>query len=219
MGYSDGFDYNDFDTGGLVSYNQSMDKPQTQTMTVEEFFRRYEGRPYELIRGVPVPMYTDDNGEPYEVAPTGGKHQLLVVEVSYYLRVYAQRTQRGIVLAGEGGFLIAPDTYRAFDVAYMAKERIPAEGIPTGYWQVAPNFVVEIVSPSNRAYELRLKVAEYMQAGVEIVWIVYPDSLLIDVYRPGQATVTLQRGDSFEGGDVMPDFQVSIDAIFAPLLT
>ncbi|MCB9436260.1 MAG: Uma2 family endonuclease [Anaerolineales bacterium] len=196
-----------------------MDKPQTKTMTVEEFFRRYEGRPYELIRGVPVPMYTDDDGEPYEVAPTGGKHQLLVVEVSYYLRVYAQHTQRGIVLAGEGGFLIGPDTYRAFDVAYMAKERIPAEGIPTGYWQVAPNFVVEIVSPSNRAHELRLKVEEYMQAGVEIVWIVYPDSLLIDVYRPGQATVTLQCGDSFEGGDVMPDFQVSIDAIFAPLLT
>ena len=191
----------------------------TKLLTIDEFFALYDGRPYELVAGVPVPMYRDKTGKAYEVSPTGGQHQILVVELAHHLRQFVRENKLGIVLAGEGGFVLPqkPDTYRAFDVAFMPKHKIPSEGIPAEYWVVAPDLVVEVVSPPNRAGELRAKVAEYLDAGVRLVWLVYPDRVLVDVYCPDQPTVTLERGGTLDGGDVLPGFSLEIDTLFAPL--
>lgn len=192
----------------------------TQLLTLETFAALYEGRPYELIAGVPVPMYYDELGKVCEVSPTGGKHQMMVVEIAYYLREYARKQRPGLVLAGEGGMVIdrSPDTIRAFDAAYIAQENLPETGIPTGYWETPLDLVVEVISPGNRAGEMRAKVADYLSAGVKMVWLIYPDGYLVDVYRPDQPTLTMQRGDVLEGEEVLPEFRLKIDDLFAPLV-
>ncbi len=191
----------------------------TQPLTLETFAALYEGRPYELIAGVPTPMYYDEFGKVCEVSPTGGKHQMMVVEIAYYLREYARKQRPGLVLAGEGGMIIdhSPDTVRTFDAAYIAQENLPETGIPTEYWEKPLDLVVEVISPGNRAGEMRAKVADYLHAGVKMVWIIYPDGYLVDVYRPDQPTLTMQRGDILEGGDVLPEFRLKIEDLFAPL--
>jgi len=56
-----------------------------------------------------------------------------------------------------------------------------------------------------------------MENGTRLLWLIYPDNRLIDVYRPGQPTVTLKAGDTLDGGDVLPGFTASLAAIFAIL--
>ena len=56
-----------------------------------------------------------------------------------------------------------------------------------------------------------------MENGTRLLWLVYPDTRLIDVYRPNQPTLTLKPADTLDGGDVLPGFTASLAAIFAVL--
>ena len=192
---------------------------RTKLLTIDEFFAQYVDRPYELVAGVPVPVYVDAHGKALDVAPTGGKHQIIVSAIAHYLFVYAEETQTGLSLSGEGGVMISrdPDHWRAFDAAYISHERVPPTGIPDGYWEVAPELVVEVVSPGNRADEIRTKASEYLSIGVQLVWVIYPTMRLIDVYRPGQPTLTLQGGDTLTGDAVLPGFSLPLQTLFQAL--
>ena len=142
-----------------------------------------------------------------------------MIEISYYLREFVGRVQTGRVLGGEGGMMISrePDTWRAFDVAYISHEQVSRTGVSDGYWEVAPELVVEVISPANRADEIRTKINECLSAGVQMVWIIYPKHRLIDVYRPDQPIITLKRGDTLTGGDVLSEFALSLDKLFSVL--
>lgn len=78
--------------------------------------------------------------------------------------------------------------------------------------------MVEIVSPGNRAEELRNKVADYLKIGCKMVWLVYPNGYFVDVYRPDQPTLSFKRGDTVDGSDVLPGFHLKTDELFDPLI-
>ena len=61
-----------------------------------------------------------------------------------------------------------PDAVRAPDVAFISAERIPPDGLPTHFWELAPDLVVEIISPSNTPAEVQAKVREWLEAGVRV---------------------------------------------------
>jgi Uma2 family endonuclease len=62
---------------------------------------------------------------------------------------------------------------RAPDVAFVRSSRV-ADGIPSGYFPGAPDFVVEVLSPNDRATDVAAKVADWLAAGAELVWVVDP---------------------------------------------
>ncbi len=65
---------------------------------------------------------------------------------------------------------------------------------------------------------MNCKVRLYLKAGARLVWVVYPEERVIDVYRPGGPLLTLEREeDVLDGGDVLPGFAVAIRDVFKPL--
>jgi Uma2 family endonuclease len=152
-------------------------------------------------------------------APAGIQRQLLLAELIYRLRDYTEKTRSGIVMA-DGGFLVhrSPDTYRSFDVAYIAFTTLPTGEIPTPFWETIPDFVAKIVAPDSRASETRQLAADYIAAGVRLAWLIYPDALLVDVYQPGHATLTLELGQRFDGANVLPAFDLGVDVLFGPIV-
>jgi Uma2 family endonuclease len=74
---------------------------------------------------------------------------------------------------------------------------------------IAPEWVVEVVSPTDKAKEIRAKQEIYQDAGI-LYWEIYPDLERIDVYAPGQPLRTLRINDSLDGGDVLPGFRLPI---------
>lgn len=107
-----------------------------------------------------------------------------------------------------------PDTVRAADAAFVAKSRVPQEGEPEGYWAIAPDLVVEVVSPSDSASGVQSKVADWLQAGCQLVWVVYPDTQTVTEYRSLTEIRVLTADQPLEGGNALPGFACGVSEIF-----
>ena len=84
-----------------------------------------------------------------------------------------------------------------------------------GFRPGAPDLAVEVMSPGDTKREVADKVAEWLEAGAAMVWVVDPKLRAVTVYRPFTDSVTLTAGDTLDGGDVVPGFQIAVSEIFA----
>jgi Uma2 family endonuclease len=144
-------------------------EPEDRLYTIEEYEQlpddddRYYG---ELVRGRII----------REPRPGYG-HGEKLLNLAAPLRQHVRRHRLGGVTI-DSGWALLPDvaTVRGPDISFIAKARIPREGLPQGFPRMAPDLAVEIVSPSNRAGDIRDKLSDYFEAGVRQVWVVYPRS-------------------------------------------
>ena len=77
-----------------------------------------------------------------------------------------------------------------------------------------PDLAVEVKSPDDRAAAMRRKALYYLDNGVQLVWLVYPDTQRIEVWTT-ETSKTLVTGDFLDGGDVLPGFVMSLEDVFA----
>ena len=100
------------------------------------------------------------------------------------------------------------------DVSFVRQERLPTNF--RTYPTIAPDLAIEVVSPSDKEYEVEAKVKEYQQAGVMLVWVVYPFSQRIDVYRlqTGLIPQSIGATGALSGESVIPGFTLAISEIF-----
>ena len=124
-----------------------------------------------------------------------------------------------MVFSQDTGFKIAsrPDTVRAPDMAFIARERL--HDIPDrGYAELAPDLLAEIVSPDDRPGELLAKVADWLQAGTRLVWVIGPARRSARVYRSDGSESMLSESDALDGEDVLPGFTCRLaDLLRRPL--
>ena len=159
-----------------------------------------EGKRHELVRGVLI-----------ERVATGDPHALTVSRTTTALTNYSDDNDYGETKAGEPGYWLefAPDTVRAPDVAWIAPGRIP-EGTQ-GFPNLAPDLVVEVVSPGQNLAE---KAATWLSFGSREVWVANPDPISITRYRPGEDPEVLGEDDVLDGGDLLPGFSVPVWRLF-----
>lgn len=82
--------------------------------------------------------------------------------------------------------------------------------------RMAPELVVDTISPTDRYGSVMARLAAYLEMGVLVVWVIYPPQAVVTVFRAGQrAHETLGEGDTLEGGEVLPGFAVAVGEIFA----
>jgi Uma2 family endonuclease len=104
------------------------------------------------------------------------------------------------------------------DVAFVSVERWSLNrGVPDGEgWDIIPDLAVEVVSRSNSAEEVGMKIEEYFQAGVTRVWVIYPRLTKIYVYDSPTMVRILQLGDELDGEAIIPGFRVALSKLFEP---
>jgi Uma2 family endonuclease len=81
-------------------------------------------------------------------------------------------------------------------------------------WNVVPDLAIEVVSPSDLAEDLLEKVEEYFQAGLQVVWVIYPRRRIVHVYESVTQIRALTRTDELDGGKVLPDFRLPLAELF-----
>jgi Uma2 family endonuclease len=178
--------------------------PAAPPITADELLRtRIPDKRVELVRGVLVVR-----------EPAGSMHGRVAMNVGVELGGHAKATRAGQVFAAETGFTLArdPDTVRAPDVAFVTRERLPAPDT-TGYPALAPDLVVEVLSPGDRAGEVLAKVADWLSAGTRLVWVVDPQRRLARVYRQDGTEQIVTADGALEGEDVLPGFSCSLASI------
>jgi Uma2 family endonuclease len=121
----------------------------------------------------------------------------------------------GKVLAGEVGIYTRrnPDTVRGADVLFISNERYVQRKSP-GYLDVAPDLVVEILSPNDRWTETTQKLREYFAIGVRLVWVADPQARNVYAYRALTDVREFTENDDLPGDDVLPGFSVKVAQLF-----
>jgi Uma2 family endonuclease len=105
------------------------------------------------------------------------------------------------------------------DIAFVSFERAPADPRlrpRENAWDVVPDLAVEVISPSDLAEDQLKKVVEYFQAGVRLVWVVYPELGFVYVYRSLKAIEVLMEADVLRGDPVLPGFSMPVNLLFDP---
>jgi Uma2 family endonuclease len=180
-------------------------KSEDSLMTGEELFHRPDLNPCELVNGRVVPTM-----------PTGDEHGDVEFELGMRLRAYGKESKRGRALGGEVGIYIRrdPDTVRAADIVFISKER-DLQPRRKGYFEIAPELVVEILSPDDRMSRVGEKLRDYFSAGVLVVWLVDPGLRRVLVYRSMVNVTALDSSQTLSDEDILPGFGVPVSDLFS----
>jgi Uma2 family endonuclease len=149
------------------------------------------------------------------VMPSGFDYGGIAADIAMALESFARPHNLGMVMTAETGFRIAGDPERIMvpNVAFVRAERIPLGGVK-GVFQGPPDLAVEILSPGDHEAEVSTKVADWLQAGCRLVWVVDPDSHAVAFHDNRGKAMILTDSDLLVGGDVLPDFHLLIEELF-----
>jgi Uma2 family endonuclease len=173
-------------------------------MTADELLRlRLPHARTELVRGALVVR-----------EPAGYRHGRVAMNLALRLGAHVERTRAGQLFAAETGFTLArgPDTVRAPDIAFIRRERLP-DPEPAGFPDLAPDLVVEVLSPDDRSGDVLAKVADWLSAGTRLVWVVDPSRRLARVYQSDGTEVLVAADEALDGQDVVPGFSCTLAEI------
>ena len=159
----------------------------------------------ELIEGEVVTM-------PAAFTDHGATASRLDILVGGYILTH----NLGVTYGAETGFLVArnPDTVRAPDWAFIRQERVQPAAMAAFWGTVIPDVVAEVVSSGDRQREIDAKVQEWLSAGVQLVWVLYPQTRTIVVRVAGQPEVLLSDGEALTGGAIIPGLAMPVATIF-----
>jgi len=123
------------------------------------------------------------------------------------------------LVTGEAGLIrLASGLIRIPDVAFIAWDRLPGRRMPQEpIPAIAPNLAVEVLSQANTVREMERKRREYFDAGVQLVWLVNPETRTVEVCTAIDQSTLLHAGDILDGGTVLPDFVLPLDELFLEL--
>lgn len=165
--------------------------------------------PHELWRGVLC-----------QATAAGSRHGATCGRTSVTLGRFIQDRDLGELFV-DSGFVLDrdPDTLLCPDVAFVAKHRLPPGGIPATFLELAPDLAVEVLSPSNRAGQIRTKIRMYLDFGTRVVWVLDPIERRLQAHTrecDGKAaSVTLRGEDTIAAaGEILPGFRCRLADFF-----
>lgn len=176
-------------------------------ITAEEFWEMPEipGTWLELV-----------DGEVVEVPGAGMLHTLIVALIYKLIDAHVAEHSLGYAFPDGLAYIVGrdPDRVRIPDVSFLSSERMPEGGILEGFVPSAPDLAVEIVSPHDKAEYLHAKVYDYLQAGTQLVWVVWPSRQSVTVHAADGYARELGHDDELDGGDILPGFGVRVAELF-----
>lgn len=148
--------------------------------------------------------------------PPGAEHGLIAARLLVRVGQHAFANKLGEVFGQDTGFRICsnPDTVRAPDLAFVSSHRM-SDARVHGYASIAPDLVAEILSPNDRPGEVLEKVADWLRAGVTLVWVVDFQRRIARAHRADGSVAFVPQDGSLDGEDVLPGFTCSLAELLA----
>lgn len=178
-------------------------------MTVEEFeiFPFPDGK-VELVRG-----------EPRVMSPAAAPHALVGSNLLRLLLPFVHEHKLGQAFGDGLGYRLPAlqNTVRNPDASFVRAHRLPGEGLSRGFLALAPDLVVEILSPSEKAWELEEKIEDYQACGTPLIWVIHPERRTVRIITLDTPARWLRGPDTLDGGSVIPGFSCPVAELFEGL--
>ncbi len=165
-----------------------------------------DGKRYELVRGALI-----------EMPPTSHEHGRVAARFGRRIGNFVEEHDLGHDIAAETGVNIErdPDTVRAPDYGFISYDRMAEPPPSRGFADVIPDLVVEVVSPGDRQPEIDAKTQMWLDAGVRLAMVVYPETQAVYAHHSDGLVVRYGIGDTVVGDRVLPGFTCPVADIFA----
>lgn len=175
----------------------------TTKLTFEEFEKlpEQEGRKYELDEGELV----------MEPSPTF-LHNRVRGRIARLLTEFVERRKLGEVIE-EMDFRLDSDTVRNPDIAFVTADHLKRIDVNRSPVDGAPALAIEVISPTNSAEETARKIRQYLRAGCQSVWVVYPALKAVEIHSTAGITHIEEPG-LLQDQKVLPGFSSALSAIF-----
>jgi Uma2 family endonuclease len=177
---------------------------EKQTYRPEDLLRMPDGHRYDLVDGVLTERQMGSIS-----SWVGGVLYATILE-------FSRLNHLGWVWHADAGFQCFPrrGQVRYPDVAFVRYGRLPGEQLPEGHIDIPPDLVAEVVSPNDLVDDLEARVADYLAAGVHLVWVIHPQQRHARVHRPDLTIFHVGTDDLLDGETVLPGFRVRLLDLF-----
>ena len=158
----------------------------------------------------------NSKGELIIMPPTGGETSNRNAGLTAQIWVWNEQTQLGKVFDSSGGFKLPNGADRSPDTSWVKLERWNAltPEQQTKFAPLCPDFVVELLSPSDSLKDTQEKMKEYRDNGARLGWLINRKSRQVEIYRPGQEVEVLESPTTLSGETVLPGFVLNLESIW-----
>ena len=178
-------------------------------LTDEQFFQLCQNNP-------DVRFERTASGELIIMPPTGSITGNKNSDLNYQLTAWNRKYKLGKTLDSSSGFKLPNGAERSPDASWVKIERWDAltEEEQERFAPLCPDFVVELMSPSDTLEKTRAKMKEYMENGASLGWLINRKLLQIEIYRQNQEVEILESPQTVSGEDVLPGFVLDLAEIW-----
>lgn len=180
-------------------------EPTERLITAEEFEVMEFEFPVDLIKG-----------RIEQLPPPGASHGRICMNVAFLLEVWSRSNGLGTVMTNDSAVVTEfdPDSVRGCDVLYVTWETLKEKTLPSGALRVAPDLVVEVLSPSDRWSKVEMKLEDYFTTGVKEIWVISIEDRSVWVCRPGQPHRLLDTSAALVSPALLPGFTCRVEEFF-----
>ena len=155
-------------------------------------------------------------GELIIMSPTGSESGRQNADLLIQIGTWNRQQKLGVVFDSSTGFTLPNGAKRSPDVSWIENSRWNSltQKQKRGFAPIAPDFVLELLSPNDRLQDVQKKMEEYLASGIKLGWLIYPDESRVEIYPLDRDKEVLDSPQSLSGGDLMPGLIVELDEIF-----
>lgn len=185
---------------------------QSPPLSDEEFLRFCERYPDYQIE-------CTAEGEIIIMPPNHTKSGIRNNAISAQLWLWAEADRRGWAVDSSGGYVLPNGARRSPDASWVSKSRVAElpEASREGFFRLSPEFVVELKSSTDRIKKLQAKMAEWMENGSELGWLIDPETRTVWVYRRGREAERMENPERLHGEGPVAGFVLELKRVWQGL--
>ncbi|WP_413174767.1 Uma2 family endonuclease [Anabaena azotica] len=187
------------------------------TVNLNPIIKLTDNQFYQLCRENPeVKFERNADGKLLIISTTGGITGNQNAEIATDFAIWNRQTKLGVCFDSSTCFKLPNGANRSPDVAWIKKERwdalTPEE--QEKFSPIAPDFVLELMSPSDSLQETQAKMQEYINNGVQLGWLINRKMRQVEIYRSGKPLEILEFPQELSGEDVLPGFILNLQIVW-----
>jgi Uma2 family endonuclease len=188
----------------------------TYTIDLNPFIQLSDRQFAQLCDNHPdIKFERNHRGELIIMSPTGGETGNRNASLIVKLGIWNDRTQLGYIFDSSTCFKLPNGGNRSPDLSWIRRDRWEAlsQDDREKFPPIAPDFVLELKSPSDNIKDLRDKMAEYQDAGVKLGWLIDRQARTVEIYRQGQEPECRDRPMSIDGEMILQGFELDLSIV------